>query len=181
MPDKTRNAVKAVIAAGAVATLATACSSSASGGGTSDSAPAPPGSTVTISLSAGRLTAADGRTLYYNTVDTAKKIDCVAGCATTWPPVLGKPKTGKGVDAEDFTTTTRPDGHLQITYYGHPLYEFSGDSAAGDHHGDGVADGGGKWVVATPEQAAGKGAASSSAPTKSSPSSDGGGGGGYYP
>ena len=35
----------------------------------------------------------------------------------------------------------------QVTYNGHPLYTYSGDSAAGQTHGEGFA---GKWFVATP-------------------------------
>lgn len=165
-------AVKAAIATTAVATLATACSSG-SGGGDASGSGATTGSPVTISLVKDRLTAPDGHTLYYNTVDTAKKIDCVKACATTWPPLLGKPKAAAGVDEGDLSTTTRPDGGIQATYYGHPLYEFSGDSSAADRKGDGVADGGGKWVVATPDQAAVKAGTSGPAPAQSS-STDGG-------
>lgn len=191
MQVKDVNALKAVIAAAAVVTLAGACSSSGSGSGKTAgpaskpvaNSAAPSGSTVTISLTGDRLTASDGRTLYYNTVDTTKKIDCVAGCATTWLPVRGKPAPGSGLDSGDFSTTSRPDGGMQVTYYGHPVYEFKGDRTAGDRNGDGIADGGGKWIVATPGQAAEK-SATTSGSSASSPakSSDAGGGGGYgYP
>jgi len=38
----------------------------------------------------------------------------------------------------------------QVSYNGHPLYTYGGDSAAGDVKGDGVE---GKWFVATPDLA----------------------------
>jgi predicted lipoprotein with Yx(FWY)xxD motif len=37
---------------------------------------------------------------------------------------------------------------MQVTYRGHPLYRFSGDTAAGQTSGEGLTDfGGGWWVV----------------------------------
>jgi predicted lipoprotein with Yx(FWY)xxD motif len=162
----------------AVAALAAAgCSSSASygnsGGGSSQ--PAGGSNSVTISVKQDRLTAADGKTLYYNTVDTATSIKCVGGCASEWPPLTGKAAPGTGLDSEDFATATRPDGTIQITFYGHPLYEFDGDGP-GDAKGDGLADEGGHWVVATPEQAEGGGASSTpSEHNMSSSESDDGG------
>ena len=161
--------------AAAVAVLAAAgCASSShskgsSGGGSSQ--PAGGSKTVSITVQHDRLTAPDGKTLYYNTVDTAKSIKCTGTCASEWPPLTGTAKPGAGLDSEDFATATRPDGGTQITFYGHPLYEFSGDSP-GQAAGNGMSDEGGKWVAATPEQAAG----GSSAPASSSSS---GGNGGY--
>lgn len=140
------------IAAAAVAVLATACSSGSTtpaarpAGGGSTSAP---GTAVTIGVAGGRLTAPDGHTLYYNTVDTAAKISCVASCASLWPPLTGAAQPGSGVDDGSLASATRPDGGRQVTFDGHPLYEFSGDTAAGSANGDGMADQGGRWLVAT--------------------------------
>ena len=153
----------------AVLALVTACSSSGGsggsggGGGSSQPAGAPPASqpaasqpaskpaaaAVTISMNGSTLTGPDGHTLYTNTVDTATKITCVGACASTWPPVTGTAKAGSGVDAAKLGTATRPDGTKQVTLAGHPLYEFSGDAAAGDKNGNDIADGGGTWHVAT--------------------------------
>lgn len=156
----------------ALALLAAGCSSSgskaAAGGGTTGSS----AGTVTITVKSGRLTAPNGKTLYYNTVDTASKISCVGQCASIWPPLTGHAKAGSGIDAGDLSTATRPDGTVEVTYYGHPLYEYSGDTAAGDAKGNGIADGGGRWIAATPQQAA----HAPSAP----PSTAGGGGYGGY-
>lgn len=160
----------------AVLALVAACSSSsksttsAGGSGRSSTQPASsagPAAAVTISVTGTTLMGADGRTLYENTVDTMTKISCTGSCASEWPPVIGTPKIGSGLDASKFGTATRPDGTKQVTFDGHPLYLFDEDKAAGDKKGEGIADGGGKWHVATTSGAA----ASSPASDDSSSSS----------
>ena len=37
-------------------------------------------------------------------------------------------------------TRTRPDGRLQVTYKGLPLYIFNGDVRAGEVNGEGIKD-----------------------------------------
>lgn len=176
--------VRLWISTAAVAALATACSSSGSGGGSgsgvgaASNQPAGGSSAVTISVKNDRLTAPDGMTLYYNTVDTAKNITCVSACASLWPPLTGEPRAGSGLDQADLATTTRPDGGTQVTFFGHPLYMFSQDSPGGAK-GNGVQDQGGRWVVATP-QSAKTGGATSSPPSSPPPSGSGGGYGGGY-
>jgi hypothetical protein len=46
---------------------------------------------------------------------------------------------------------------MQVLYNGHPLYRYSGDTAPGDTHGDGIE---GKWHVATPNVAVNGGSTS---------------------
>jgi predicted lipoprotein with Yx(FWY)xxD motif len=41
-------------------------------------------------------------------------------------------------------TVRRDDGALQLTYDGHPLYRYAGDSSPADAKGEGV---GGQWFV----------------------------------
>jgi hypothetical protein len=53
---------------------------------------------------------------------------------------------GTGVTAAKLGTVARAGGVLQVTYGGKPLYYFSGDTAAGQVHGD-VTDTWGKWAV----------------------------------
>ncbi len=107
--------------------------------------------TVTVaSSSLGQiLVDAEGKTLYLFMRDSGGKSSCTAGCATTWPPLAasGTPTAGDGVQQSLLGTTARDDGTMQVVYNQHPLYNFSGDSAAGDTKGQGI---GGNWFVVSP-------------------------------
>ena len=52
-----------------------------------------------------------------------------------------------GLDASDFAEFTRADGTTQTTFKGWPLYEFAGDSKAGDTNGDNFVGNGAPWYV----------------------------------
>lgn len=116
------------------------------------------------------LVTAQGQSLYLFAPDTRGKSTCYGSCATYWPPLLssGKPTAGAGVKGSLLGVTVRKDGKRQVTYNGHPLYTYIGDSAAGKTSGEGLNLSGGLWWVLSP---AGKA-------VKNTPSS-GGGGGGY--
>lgn len=157
--------VMLVAGAASLAFLA-ACASSTSS--PPQSKPAPGGGSV-VSMQGSTLVAPDGHTIYENTVDTSKSIKCVGTCQKLWPPVPGPARAGSGVTAADLGTITRPDGSVQATLNGHPLYEFSGDKGAGDKSGEGIADGGGTWHAAIVT-----GTPTSPAPSTSSSSSGGG-------
>ena len=47
-------------------------------------------------------------------------------------------------------TSARSDGKTQVTYNGHPVYTFSGDSSPGDTNGQGVNAFGGLWYALSP-------------------------------
>jgi predicted lipoprotein with Yx(FWY)xxD motif len=89
----------------------------------------------------------DGKTLYLFEADAMNKSNCSGGCATVWPPITmsGTATAGSGVSAKLISTTMRPDGSSQVTYAGHPLYWYEGDSNPGDTHGEGLTDFGGSW------------------------------------
>jgi predicted lipoprotein with Yx(FWY)xxD motif len=78
-----------------------------------------------------------GRTLYLSTHDAKNKSMCTGQCAVVWPPLLTsrKPSAGKGVSASKLGEIKRGRSH-QVTYAGHPLYTFEGDSAAGQTSGE---------------------------------------------
>jgi predicted lipoprotein with Yx(FWY)xxD motif len=93
-----------------------------------------------------------GRTVYLFEKDTGTASTCYGACASIWPPVTtsGAPKAGKGVDASELGTRKRSDGTLQVTYNGHPLYTYTGDSSAGQTNGEGVDGFGAEWYAVSP-------------------------------
>jgi predicted lipoprotein with Yx(FWY)xxD motif len=95
---------------------------------------------------------AKGRTLYLWEADSRSMSTCSGACAQAWPPLTtkGAPKAGGGVKASLLGTTTRADGSREVTYGGHPLYYFSGDTAPGQTAGQGNPGFGAPWWVVTP-------------------------------
>jgi predicted lipoprotein with Yx(FWY)xxD motif len=93
-----------------------------------------------------------GRTLYLFAKDKKGKSTCSGACAAYWPALIatGKPRAIAGAKASLLGTTRRADGRLQVTYRGHPLYRFSGDTTRGLTTGQGLGDFGGKWWVVSP-------------------------------
>ena len=67
-------------------------------------------------------------------VDYARSTCVSVSCTGDWPPVpvTGLPTVGTGLDANLASTITRPDGTLQVTYAGYPLYKWAGDFDPGD-------------------------------------------------
>ena len=134
-------------------TVGAAASAAPSEAAPSEAASAATGG-VTVSLSDTSLgkviTGANGMTLYLFTPDSKGKSACTGDCASSWPPLTSDaaPTLGAGLDAEDFSTITRDDGSKQVTFYGHPVYYFAGDTVAGQTSGQGL---GGKWYVINKE------------------------------
>jgi len=95
------------------------------------------------------LSNSQGMTLYYRTSDVPPATVCSASCASTWPPFIVSGSTAPTSTTTlpgKLTTMTDANGK-QVAYNGHPLYTFSGDTAAGQTTGNGIA---GIWFVATP-------------------------------
>ncbi|BDO43045.1 hypothetical protein [Cellulomonas sp. NTE-D12] len=141
---------------GGGATSAPAMGSSASAGGGAYGSGASGGSTsaaavtvMTASSSLGTiLVDGSGRTLYLFTKDSPNTSTCTGGCLAAWPPLLGTATAGTGVDSSLLGTLTRPDGKMQVSYKGMPLYYWAQDSAAGQTNGQGVQ---GVWWVVSPQ------------------------------
>jgi predicted lipoprotein with Yx(FWY)xxD motif len=90
-----------------------------------------------------------GRTLYLFEKDSDGESACTGDCAVAWPPLTseGMPTAGDGADQAKLGTTTRPDGIVQVTYAGHPLYYYAEDTQPGDTNGQEVND---VWYVVSP-------------------------------
>ncbi len=96
------------------------------------------------------MTDANGMTLYFftNDIPSSGTSACTGAqsCSTTWPAfsadtiVISSSLLDKG----DFSSITRADGTKQTTWYGWPLYHYSGDKRPGDVNGDNLFN---KWYV----------------------------------
>jgi predicted lipoprotein with Yx(FWY)xxD motif len=129
---------------GAPAASSPAAASTGSSGGTE----------ITTATASGMtfLTDASGRAVYLWVKDTGDASQCSGACAGAWPPVTatGSVTAGGSAVASDLGTITRSDGTKQVTYDGHPLYYFSGDSGAGQATGQGSDSFGAKWWLVSP-------------------------------
>lgn len=109
------------------------------------------GTTVKVGRTAAGqlLETSSGPTLYMFTRDGRNRDTCVtiSGCAQVWPPftVNGKPTAGRGVKSSLLGSIRIGGGHHQVTYAGHPLYLYAGDSSAGDTGYLGFSSFGGTW------------------------------------
>jgi predicted lipoprotein with Yx(FWY)xxD motif len=92
---------------------------------------------------------AKGRTLYLWDADTGSMSTCTGACAQAWPPLTttGTPKASGAVKASLLGTTKRSDGSREVTYAGHPLYTFAGDTQPGQTTGEGSNGFGAPWWV----------------------------------
>lgn len=93
-----------------------------------------------------------GRTLYLFEKDRHRRSACYGACATYWPPLLthGKPTARAGAKQRLLGTTRRTNGSRQVTYAGHPVYRYIGDTRAGQTNGEGLDDFGAGWDALTP-------------------------------
>src|SRR4051794_31491501 len=115
------------------------------------------GKVSTASTSLGTvLVDSQGRTLYLFKADKATESACSGACASAWPPlrVSAKPTAGGRATASKLGTTQRSDGQPQVTYNGHPLYTYIGDSEPGDVNGQGLTAFGAAWFALSPSGSA---------------------------
>lgn len=95
------------------------------------------------------LTDANGRSLYFFSLDSKENSNCNGGCLNVWPVFNQTDLTlDSGLDIDDFDQITREDGSMQTTYKGWPLYYYAGDGEQGEVNGDGIDN---LWYVAKPD------------------------------
>ena len=186
-----------------VAVLAAACASGSSSSTGAAAAPASSAASAPSSAASGSaaviktasssgntfLTDGSGRAVYLWAKDTGDASMCSGACAGAWPPVTttGAPTASGSAAASDLGTITRSDGTKQVTYDGHPLYYYAGDSGAGMASGQGSDNFGAKWWLVTPSGSdvtaavssftAASAAGSATAPSAPAPASSSAGGG----
>lgn len=142
------------------ATALAACAKSSTGASSATSSHAPMAPASTVSIGTDRVTGlgtvldtSSGLTLYHNTRESNGTIVCTGACLQEWPAVTVSgpvPVSPAGVDK--FGTVARPDGTMQLTFHGMPLYTFVGDTAAGQASGQGLYQDG-LWFAVGPNGA----------------------------
>ena len=81
-----------------------------------------------------------GRTLYNLSAERKGRFVCTdTGCLSFWHPLV-VPKGTMPTGRVTLGTLRRPDGRLQVTYRGAPLYTFVKDVKAGQTNGEGFKD-----------------------------------------
>src|SRR6516164_1369601 len=96
------------------------------------------------------LTTSTGFTVYAFEADKGIMSACTGACAVAWPPVTasgGRIKVAGGASMSLAAETTRPGGVHQLTYAGHPLYTYAGDTSPGATNGQGSDAFGARWDV----------------------------------
>jgi predicted lipoprotein with Yx(FWY)xxD motif len=96
-----------------------------------------------------------GRALYMLEGDASGGSRCTEMCVVIWPAYLATSGTVVAADAgvQDrlVGTVPRPGGGGQVSYGGHALYYYLGDSHPGDTRGQRVEDSWGEWYLVRPD------------------------------
>jgi predicted lipoprotein with Yx(FWY)xxD motif len=126
-----------------------------------------------------------GRTLYHLSGEINGKFICTSSaCVGIWHPLIASSGGTPSGEVGSLGTVKRPEGTVQVTYKGTPLYTFTGDQQSGETKGQGIKDVG-TWSVVTTGSNGTLAASTSSTPATPAPStgssseSSSGGGSGY--
>lgn len=89
-----------------------------------------------------------GLTLYTFKNDNLNESKCLGDCIKNWPPLLNEPDMSLGLGLTGILgAIERPDGQIQITYNGKPLYRYIKDKNVGEAFGQGMNK---LWYIAKP-------------------------------
>jgi predicted lipoprotein with Yx(FWY)xxD motif len=109
-----------------------------------------------------------GLTLYSLSVERHGRFICKnAACLSLWKPLVVA-KGVKPTGVSGLGTVKRPDGRIQVSYRGGPLYRFVQDRKRGDVKGNGFKDVG-TWRVVVVGKATGSTSTSTSTTTPTYP------------
>ncbi|HEV2427347.1 MAG TPA: hypothetical protein VGS61_03905 [Acidimicrobiales bacterium] len=104
--------------------LAGAVATSASGAGTKNQVVVKSFKSVTMGTF---LTTTSGMPLYTSTHDKKDHSNCTGGCLAAWP-ALTVGKNIRPTGTAGLGTFKRPNGVIQVTWHGWPLYTFASDT-----------------------------------------------------
>ena len=195
-----RHLLKLSLPAIAASLLLAACGSSSSSNTTSSAAastqPAAqstssPSSAVVVKTASNSLGTilvnSQGMTLYHLSGEQNGKFICTSSaCVGVWHPLIASSTSAPSGEVSSLGTVKRPEGTVQVTYKGTPLYTFTGDQQSGETKGQGIKDVG-TWSVVTTSSGSAPAASTGSTPATPAPStgssseesSSGGGAYGY--
>jgi predicted lipoprotein with Yx(FWY)xxD motif len=179
-----RHLLKLSLSAIAALLLLAACGGSSSSNTTSAAASTQPAAQTSNSSSSSAalvksasnslgtiLVNSQGMTLYHLSGEVNGKFICTStACVGIWHPLIAPSSGAAPSGVGSLGTVKRPDGTVQVTYKGTPLYTFAGDQQPGETKGQGIKDVG-TWSVVT--------TSSTSTPAASTSSSSESSGGGY--
>ena len=133
----------AVLAAIVAAVAIAACGGGSDGGNSATAAtPATSGQTVSVKDvgDAGRvLVDSSGQALYASDQEAGGRVMCTGACLSFWKPLTIKGGDPHGSVPGKLGVITRPDGGMQVTFDGRPVYSFTQDGP-GEVTGDGFMD-----------------------------------------
>lgn len=192
-----RNLLKLSLPAIAASLLIAACGSSSPSSTTGSAAGAQPAAQTSSGSSSAVLVKSasnslgtilvnsQGMTLYHLSGEQNGKFICTSSaCVGVWHPLIASSSAPSG-EVGSLGTVKRPDGTVQVTYKGTPLYTFTGDQRSGETKGQGIKDVG-TWSVVTTSSNSTPAPSTSSTPAAPAPSTGGsseesssGGGYGY--
>jgi predicted lipoprotein with Yx(FWY)xxD motif len=185
--------LKLSIPALAASLLLAACGSSSSSNTTSSAASTQPAAQTSSSSSSAVvvksassslgtvLVDSQGMTLYHLSGEVNGKFICTGSCLGVWHPLTVPAGSEPSGEVGPLGTVKRPEGTVQVTYKGTPLYTFAQDKQAGETNGQGIKDVG-TWSAVTTSSSSPSSPSSSAEPEKSSgsgSSGEGSSGGGY--
>ncbi|HSZ69390.1 MAG TPA: hypothetical protein VK756_03415 [Solirubrobacteraceae bacterium] len=121
-----------------------------------------------------------GMTLYHLSGEQNGKFICTSSaCVGVWHPLIAPSSGAPTGEVGSLGTVKRPEGAMQVTYKGTPLYTFAQDKQAGETNGQGIKDVGTWSAVTTSSASTPPSTSSSSEPETSSGASSSGGGYAY--
>jgi predicted lipoprotein with Yx(FWY)xxD motif len=187
-----RHLLKLSLPAIAASLLIAACGSSSSNKTTSSAASTQPATQTSSSSSSAVvvksassslgtiLVDSQGMTLYHLSGEQGGKFICTSSaCVGVWHPLIAPFNGTPSGEVGSLGTVKRPDGTMQVTYKGTPLYTFAQDKQAGETNGQGIKDVGTWSAITTSTSSTPPSTSSSSEPEKSSGGGSSGGGYGY--